>query len=595
MDLYLYYKQRVSQFSDKEKECLTKERKLPFYRLAIIVTGIAAFIFLFKTSILISVIVLLLFLAFFIVFVVKDNRNSAKKKEHQLLKMLNENEIQYLDGKYNLSDDGGRYKKDSHPYSNDLDIFGDSSLYHFINRTTLSKSSDILADWLLFPAGEQEIKERNEAIIELSNKIDWRQKIFIRGYSIGKTGDSIKNLIGWVKKSDKFSFKKRHILFCSILSGITFSSLILSFIFSVPYIILAFLLGIHYLIIRKASAIVKSSHADVTNNSKILETYAAFLNDIEKEQFHSRKLHKLKDQLKSENYFASMQIKKLSAIVNRFDLRYNVFVYFFLNTLFFWDIHQVFKLEKWKNANKDIEQWFQCVGEFEALSSLANLYFNNPNWCFPKISEKYFFFEAADLGHPLINAKDRVCNNLAIDGSGKILLLSGSNMSGKSTFLRSVGVNIILAMAGSCVCAKDFIFSPVRILSSMRISDSLKDNTSSFFAELKKLEFIIKEAEKKGKVFLLLDEILRGTNSIDRHIGSTALIKQLISNEAVGILATHDLALTEMSREFPANIENYNFNIKINNEDLYFDYLLNKGVCTSLNASILMKKMGINI
>jgi len=158
-----------------------------------------------------------------------------------------------------------------------------------------------------------------------------------------------------------------------------------------------------------------------------------------------------------------------------------------------------------------------------------------------------------------------------------------------------VGVNIILAMSGSCVCATTFTFSPVRILSSMRISDSLKDNTSSFFAELKKLETIIKIVENKENVFLLLDEILRGTNSTDRHIGSSALIKQLIRNNAVGIVATHDLSLTDMIQDYPENIENYNFNIKINNEDLYFDYLLNKGVCTSLNASILMKKMGINI
>ena len=168
-------------------------------------------------------------------------------------------------------------------------------------------------------------------------------------------------------------------------------------------------------------------------------------------------------------------------------------------------------------------------------------------------------------------------------------------MSGKSTFLRTVGINLVLAMAGSCVCATEFVFSPVSVLSSMRISDSLKDKTSSFFAELKKLEAIIKVVERKERVFLLLDEILRGTNSTDRHIGSSALIKQLIRNEAVGLVATHDLSLTEMVNDFPANLENYNFNIKINNEDLYFDYLLNKGVCTSLNASILMKKMGINI
>ncbi len=594
MDRYLFYKQRISHFHEKEKECLIKERRLPFYRLFVLTAGAVFFFFLFKISILIAIIVFLLFLAVFFIIVKADNQNSAKKKQLQLLQMLNENEILSLNGLFSFLNDGNRYKNETHPYSNDLDIFGNSSLYHYVNRTTLSISGDVLSDWLLSPANTEEIKDRNEAVDELSKNIEWRQKIFILGYSIDNLNYSLNNLIRWIKKTDTFSFSKRLILFYSVLSGITFISLVLSFIISAFYIPLL-LICIHLVIILRSNRLVTSSHAEVTNNSKILESYADILGDIEKEQFHSKKLNKLKEQLTSDNYSASKEIARLSGIVNDFDIRYNTLVHFFLNSLFFWDIHQVYNLEKWKKTNKNLEQWFHCAGEFEALSSFGNLYFNNPGWCFPQINENHFSLEATNLGHPLINAKDRVCNNLSVNGQGKILLITGSNMSGKSTFLRTVGVNIVLALAGSCVCATDFVFSPVRILSSMRINDSLKDNTSSFFAELKKLESIIKIVEKKEKVFLLLDELLRGTNSIDRHIGTTALIKQLILNEAVGIVATHDLALTEMSREFPANIENYNFNIKINNEDLYFDYLLNKGVCTSLNASILMKKMGINI
>ncbi len=594
MDLVNFYKQRVSQFHDKEKECLKNEHKLPYYRLFVIVVGISSFFLLFQISIFLSVLVMLVFLAIFFMITRIDNHNSVKKKEFQLLKTLNENEINYLDGIYDFFDDGNRYKNDTHSYSNDLDIFGNSSLYHSLNRTTLPISSDILADWLLYPANTQEIKERNEAVIELRKNIEWRQKIFITGCTLKKNENSLKNLINWVRVTGKFSFQKKFIIICYMLSGMTLISIALSFVFPVSYVP-ALLVGIHLIIIWKSGNVVKRSHNEVTDNSNILETYAEIIKEIENESFSSLKLNNLKERLMSGHSFASREIERLSGIVNNFDLRYNVIAHFFLNTLFFWDIHQVYRLEKWKNTNKNLEQWFHSAGEFEALSSFANVYFNNPHWCFPKISENHFFFEASKLGHPLIVAKDRVCNNLSINGTGKILLLSGSNMSGKSTFLRTVGINIILAMAGSCVCATEFVFSPVRILSSMRINDSLKDNTSSFFAELKKLESIIKAVEKKERVFLLLDEILRGTNSSDRHIGSSALIKQLVLNEAVGIVATHDLALAGMSREFPANIENYNFNIKINNEDLYFDYLLNKGVCTSLNASILMKKMGINI
>ncbi len=595
MDLNLLYNNRISDFSDKEKECLSKERKLPFLRLLTIIFGIISFYFLLHINLIVSILVLFISFIIFFIIVKLDFRNSARKKEFQLLKLLNEKEIESLNNIYSFADDGSRYKDETHPYSNDLDIFGDSSIYHYINRTTLSKSSDTLAAWLLTPANNQEIEDRNKAVVELSAKIEWRQKIFVLGYSLKEENKSaLINLIKWIKKTDKFSFTKSKIILLPILSCITLTTIVCSIFFSItPLLYLLFI--IHFIIILKANKSVKYAHIEVTNNSNLLITYADILREIEKESYSSYKLTALKGLLKTDQNFASTEVEKLSIIVNSFDIRYNVLVHFFLNSFLFWDIHQVYKLEKWKKSNQNLEQWFNCVAEIEALSSFANLYFNNPEWCFPSINNNHFNFDATGLGHPLINAKIRVCNNFTVDKAGKIILLSGSNMSGKSTFLRAVGVNIILTMAGSCVCASEFVLSPVRILSSMRISDSLRDNTSSFFAELKKLETIIKIVESKEKVFLLLDEILRGTNSDDRHIGSSALIKQLIKNNTVGIVATHDLSLTDMIQDYPENIENFNFNIKINNEDLYFDYLLNKGVCTSLNASLLMKKMGINI
>jgi DNA mismatch repair ATPase MutS len=199
------------------------------------------------------------------------------------------------------------------------------------------------------------------------------------------------------------------------------------------------------------------------------------------------------------------------------------------------------------------------------------------------------------MGHPLIPKSRRICNDLKISNTGTMVLVTGSNMSGKSTFLRTCGVNIVLAMAGAPVCAKKMTVSHVLVFTSMRIIDSLEENTSSFYAELKRLANIIQTVENKEKVFLLLDEILRGTNSNDRHIGSVALIKQMIKNNAIGIIATHDLALSQMENELPHQIDNYNFDVKIENDELYFDYKLNQGICKSLNASILMKKMGIKI
>lgn len=213
----------------------------------------------------------------------------------------------------------------------------------------------------------------------------------------------------------------------------------------------------------------------------------------------------------------------------------------------------------------------------------------------PLIHNDYFVLKAKEAGHPLIAAQKRITNSFEITGSGRSVIITGSNMSGKSTFLRTCGINGVLALAGSVVCATKFEISYVHVLSSMRISDSLEDNTSSFYAELKKLAYIIRYSETNQRVLLLLDEILRGTNSNDRYIGSVALIKQLVQYGTASLVATHDLRLAEMAGELPGKIDNYHFDVKIEGEELYFDYLLNPGICTSLNASLLMKKMGIKV
>ncbi|MBA3674387.1 MAG: hypothetical protein H0W75_05425 [Chitinophagaceae bacterium] len=253
-------------------------------------------------------------------------------------------------------------------------------------------------------------------------------------------------------------------------------------------------------------------------------------------------------------------------------------------------------LEKWKlDQQKNINIWFETLGHIEALNSFAILHFNEPAWVFPDLISGNFFIEAKEIGHPLISKNTRVNNSVKINDNEEIMLVTGSNMAGKSTYLRSIGVNVVLAMAGAPVCAKDFKVSHVQLISSMRITDNLAESTSTFYAELKKLKIIIEKVNKGEKVFILLDEILRGTNSLDRHTGSVALIKQLIKHKAAAIIATHDLELAKLKDDYPENIINYHFDVQVSNDELFFDYLLKPGVCTSLNASILMKKIGIEL
>ena len=235
------------------------------------------------------------------------------------------------------------------------------------------------------------------------------------------------------------------------------------------------------------------------------------------------------------------------------------------------------------------------LAQFEALSSLATLSFNHPKWCFPIFNQPHFFIDGRQVGHPLINAAKRVDNDILINSKGEIMLITGSNMAGKSTYLRSIGINVVLAMAGSPVCAESFGLSPVQIISSMRIADNLEESTSTFYAELKKLKTVIDLVNEGAPIFILLDEILRGTNSLDRHTGSVALLKQLIKKDAAGIIATHDVELAKLKDSYPENILNYHFDAQVSNDELYFDYKLKAGVCESLNASILMKKIGIEL
>ena len=231
----------------------------------------------------------------------------------------------------------------------------------------------------------------------------------------------------------------------------------------------------------------------------------------------------------------------------------------------------------------------------EVLCSLATLHFNRPQWCFPIFTEKHFTFKATALGHPLIPEESRVVSAFDVEGVSKVALVTGSNMAGKSTFLRSLGVGVVMAQMGAPVCAQSLQLSPVRLMSSMRIADNLAENTSTFYAELKKLKTIIEAVRSHQPLFVLLDEILRGTNSLDRHIGSKALIKQLIKEKAVAVIATHDVEMAKLEEAYPQSIENYHFDVQVEGEELYFDYKLKHGVCTSLNASILMKKIGIEL
>lgn len=328
-----------------------------------------------------------------------------------------------------------------------------------------------------------------------------------------------------------------------------------------------------------------------------MSKYERLLESIEGEHFTSKKLMMLRGQIteSKSNKKASENINSLAKIVNAFDNRLNM-LYPIINYLTMWDLQCILRQEKWKSTFKDeMKKWFTSIHEIDALSSLGTFYFNNPEFTMPKITSSKFMVKAHNLGHPLINESSRICNDLELDGAGKLLLITGSNMAGKSTFIRSVGVGLVLATTGAPICADLFEFYPMNIYTSMRVKDSLDDGESSFYSELKRLKLILDALNKEEKIMILLDEILRGTNSEDKHKGSEAFIKQLTKYHCLGLIATHDLQLGSLEDQFPENVKNCCFEVIIKDEKFTYDYKLKDGVCQTLNATVLMKQMGITI
>lgn len=592
----VYYKERIASLQQQLQSFLQKKSLLGWLRFAVVAALIASIYFLLSIGWMYVTVAAILLLIVFTRLIFTDLRNKTGIENSRHLITINEDEVKALAHNYYHFADGLEHLPKEHLYANDLDIFGRASLFQYVNRTGSEMGSIELAKWLLQPANTTILLQRQTAIKELTIATEWRQQLQAFAKDTKIQTATRQRLQQWLGEANQFSSHKywgwlRYILPTIILTIIT-----LNIVGLVPYQIrnMALLLFaiIAYFFGKKAAPV----HLHLSKMVSELEVLADSIELVEKKEFKSELLVQMQTQFLQKNHTTSKALKELKTILERLDLRYNPVVFIPLSILFQWDLQQVLSLEKWKQQHhENAPQWFEMLAQFEALSSLATVSFNHPEWCFPVFKEPHFSIEGRQIGHPLINAPKRVNNDITINSSGEIMLITGSNMAGKSTYLRSIGINVVLAMAGAPVCAESFYLSPVQIISSMRIADNLEESTSTFYAELKKLKTVIDMVNQGAHVFILLDEILRGTNSFDRHTGSVALLKQLIKKHAAGIIATHDVELAQLKETYPANILNYHFDAQVSNNELYFDYKLKTGVCESLNASILMKKIGIEL
>ncbi len=517
-------------------------------------------------------------------------------QRHYLRKLLqiNENELLLLKLDTKNQYPGKEYLPAEHPYAADLDVFGDRSLFQLLDRSATREGRDKLAAGLLSPDLSREtIRKRQKAISELSVLPQWRQEFQALGRD--ENTESTDGLLQWAQ-FDGRSWNKMLYKILTLLTpvlGLGVVTLIsfgeLGFGAFLLFLLLPLtVLGLNF-------NAINAEHGQLGKKNRVLKMYAVLFQKTEEPTFKSELLKQAQQMLVGKNHSASRAFQQLESISKAFDYRLNFLVGFTLDIFFLWDIRQLMRLEKWKTSyGKEMQQWFESLSAVDELCSYAGFAFQHPEAVFPGLSEG-FQLQGKNLKHPFIAREKCVGNPVKIDSLKQFQIITGANMAGKSTYLRTVGINLLLANCGAPVLAASMVFKPVQLFTGIKTSDSLQDGESYFFAELKRLHEIIQRLEKGEQMFIILDEILRGTNSKDKQKGSKALLTQLIRFQSAGLVATHDLALGSLASDFPEHIINKRFEVEIENNQLIFDYQLKEGISQNLNATFLMKKMGITV
>lgn len=566
-------------------------------RLLLFMAGVAGIIYFRAESWTTIGGIALLTLLPFLLFIKRHNRLFHRKDYLEKKIEINEQELAALDYDTSAFDDGKEFTDAAHLYTFDLDVFGPHSLFQYINRTCTQPGKQRLAAWLgKHLERKEDIIRRQEAVSELAPELKFRQRFRILGLlHKGKAADETE-LRQWAESPGIFRTRKLLRLLPPLVTGCNAVCLVLVIAGILP----ASLYGILWTCFVVAgfafTGRITKMQALYGKKLQILSTYASLLRLMERQPAQSALLKEIKEQIGGEKRKASHSIGELNKLMDELDQRNNVFMYVILNGCFFWELRQIMRIEAWKEQYAaDLPQWLDAIGRTDALCSLATFAYNHPDYIYPNISPTPFCLCAKELGHPLMHRDRCVRNDINATKRPFFIIITGANMAGKSTYLRTVGINYLLACIGAPVCARQMELSPARLITSLRTSDSLNDNESYFFAELKRLKLIIDKLQAGEELFIILDEILKGTNSMDKQKGSFALIKQFVTLQANGIIATHDLLLGKLIDLFPEHIRNYCFEADITDNELTFSYRLRPGVAQNMNACFLMKKMGIAV
>ncbi|WPO78193.1 MutS-related protein [Flavobacterium sp. KACC 22761] len=586
------YQNKVKHFSETYSKINKKYNSISLLRLLAVFLGLFMLYKYIKTNEVLYVALAFLSFVGFIFLMKIHSKLAFQRQITSALLKINENEISFLKREKLPFENGIEFNDFHHPYAYDLDIFGDHSLFQNLNRTATFVGKKTLANQLLNLFPNEIILENQQAINELKLKMEWRQDFLALATVSNDTKSSYDALIHW--SSFKNNGLPKALVLLSYAVPLLFFGVLFAYFVTSKTILLSYLTYIfiaNMIVLGQSVKRIKSEIAQADHVDKIIKQYSLLVEKIESEKFESKKLIELQRQLISKKIPASVHLKQLSELFSRMDTINNFVTAIVFNGTFLFNLHVLKALLKWKeDYSHELENWIAIIGEFEALNSLANLAYNNPDFVFPEINtENKIGFK--NLSHPLLNPNNRVGNDTYFYPQS-FMILTGSNMSGKSTFLRSLGVNMVLGGIGSVVCASEANIHPLLVLVSMRLSDSLADSESYFFAEIKRLKQIM-DALQERPAFVLLDEILRGTNSDDKRNGTIEVVKKIIAKNAIGAIATHDIEVCLTTNDFPHVLTNQCFEVEIKNNELYFDYKLRNGICKNKSATFLMQKMGV--
>lgn len=592
-----WYTQRIDETLRQLSQTKAQINRISLLRVLLFVAGFAGLILFYRSGTWAVVLtVCCTFLPFFILVKV-HNRLYFRKEQLETQLKLNQDELKGLEGDYSVFDEGREFIDAGHPYSYDLDLFGRKSLFQALGRTCTHIGKQTLATWMQHHLMEKAaIETRQESIRDMSRRMEFREAFRVTG-SINRGADSDEEEISRWSRTP------------SVLQHLWWVKLCL---WAVPGInILLLALGLLHIlslswfgmmftvfVILSFGLIQRGTLIQETYGKKLktLNRYAKLITLAKGETWQAPALRELTDKLDIDGHSPAEALTQLSKELDRLDLRNNQLLYVILEGSMFFQLRQIVRIERWKaRYGKYLMGWLEAVGELDALCSLGTFAYNHPAYTYPTIAGQPFCFLARNMGHPLMPEAQCVKNDATIPSRPYFLIITGANMAGKSTYLRTIGVNYLLACMGCPVCCESLTLYPAHLITSLRTTDSLSDNESYFFAELKRLKRIIDLLNKGQELFIILDEILKGTNSADKQKGSLDLIRQFMRLKADGIIATHDLLLGTLADQFPEYIRNYCFEADIKDNELTFSYRLREGVAQNMNACFLMRKMGITI